>query len=148
MRVYATAADYYDFIGDDQPTVPDPDNPGQTRPLTEKDLNARLRRASAQVESYIRTSRYQTDDDGYPTDATVADALRDATCAQANFWSETDDITGGGAIAGPVKIGSVSLGGTAVGGASSRTVADTRRSDEAITILRTAGLITSSTAHT
>lgn len=148
MRVYATAADFYDFVGTDQPTVPDPDNPGEMIPLTEKDLNAKLRRASGQVESYVRTARYQTDEDGYPTDAAVSEALRDATCAQADYWTATDDVTGGDAIAGPVKIGSVQLGGTATGGASSRSAADTRRSDEAIQILRNAGLILSAVNHT
>ncbi|WP_336633588.1 MULTISPECIES: hypothetical protein [unclassified Microbacterium] len=148
MRVYATAADYYAFIGTTQPTIPDPGNPGHTIPLPEEDMNARLRRASGQVESYVRTARYATDPDGYPTDPAIADALRDATCAQADYWAETDDPTGGGAVAGPVKIGSVSLGGTAVGGASSRSAADTRRADEAVIILRNAGLIASATKHT
>lgn len=135
MRVYATLADYYDFIGGDLPDEPD------------TALEALLRRASSQVESHIRLARYTVDEDGYPTDLIITDALRDATCAYVEYWQETDDVTGAGAIEGPVKIGSVSLGGTAVGGASSRTVADTRRSDEAVTILRNAGLITGIIAH-
>jgi hypothetical protein len=137
QRVYATRFDYYEFIGE----TPDP------MPVVEKDLDASLRRASSQVESHVRTAVYATDDDGYPTDVTVSDALRDATCAYVAYWDETGDVTGAGAIAGPMKIGSVSLGGTATGGASSRTPADTRRSDEAITILRNAGLISSVAAH-
>lgn len=132
QRVYATESDYLEFTEDD--TAPDK-------------IDSLLRRASAQVESHIRTAMYATDDDGYPTDAAVADALRDATCAYVVYWQETDDVTGAGAIAGPVKIGSVSLGGTSTGGASSRTPADTRRSDEAITILRNAGLIGAAVAH-
>lgn len=136
MPVYATQSDYYDFLG-----VTDPGG-------NDLELTARLRRASSQIASYTRTARYEVNAEGAPTDEKVVEALRDATCAQAAYWDTTDDITGGEAVAGPVKIGSVSLGGTAVGGASSRTAADTRRSDEAIIILRNAGLITTATAHT
>jgi len=131
QRVYATSSDYVTYTGDEPPAK----------------IDALLRRASAQVESHIRLAVYDVDDEGYPTDVDVADALRDATCAYAAYWNDTGDITGAEAVAGPVKIGSVQLGGTATGGASSRNVADTRRSDEAITILRNAGLITSATAH-
>lgn len=134
QRAYATDADYLAFTGDSMEDLPD-------------GMNARLRRASAQVDSHIRAARYDVDDDGNPTDTAIAEALRDATCAYVAYWADTDDITGGEAIAGPVKIGSVSLGGTSTGGASSRTPADTRRSDEAITILRNAGLIGSAVAH-
>ena len=132
QRVYATESDYLEFIG----SAGAPDR-----------VNSLLRRASSEVDGLIRTAVYATDEDGYPTDARVGDALRDATCAFVAYWDETDDPTGAGAIAGPVKIGSVSLGGTSTGGASSRTPADTRRSDEALTILRNAGLITTATAH-
>lgn len=132
QRVYATESDYLEFTEDD--IAPDR-------------IDSLLRRASAQVESHIRTAVYDTDEDGYPTDPDVSDALRDATCAYVAYWNETDDVTGAEAVAGPVKIGSVSLGGTATGGASTRTPADTRRSDEALTILRNAGLIGSAIAH-
>jgi len=131
--VYATESDYLEFTEDD--VAPDR-------------IDSLLRRASAQVESHIRTAVYITDEDGYPADAAISDALRDATCAYVAYWDETDDVTGAQAIAGPVKIGSVSLGGTSTGGASSRTAGDTRRADEAVTILRNAGLITAVTAHT
>lgn len=141
MRVYATAAQYFDFVGEDDP------NEGVEPPTVDKQLAARLRRASTQVESHLRAARYDVDEDGYPTDPAIAEALRDATCAYAAYWDETDDITGAGAMEGPVRILSVSLGGTATGGASSRTVADTRRADEAVTILRNAGLISAITAH-
>lgn len=133
QRVYARPAEYAKFAG--------------TEDFDEDAMKALLRRASSQVESHIRAARYATDDDGYPTDPDVSDALRDATCAYAAYWDETGDPTGADAMAGPVKILSVSLGGTATGGASSRTVADVRRSDEAITILRNAGLISSAVGH-
>lgn len=133
QRVYATESDYLEFAEDD--IAPDK-------------IDSLLRRASGQVDSHIRLAVYATDEDGYPTDQAVADALRDATCAYVAYWDETDDVTGAEAIAGPVKIGSVSLGGTSTGGASSRTAGDTRRSDEAIIILRNAGLIPAAVAHT
>lgn len=133
QRVYATESDYLEFSEDE--VAPDK-------------IDSLLRRASAQVESHIRTAVYDVDEDGYPTDPDVADALRDATCAYVAYWDETDDVTGADAIAGPVKIGSVSLGGTSTGGASSRTPGDTRRSDEAITILQNAGLMPAAVAHT
>lgn len=133
QRVYATESDYLEFSEDE--VAPDK-------------IDSLLRRASAEVESHIRTAVYVTDEDGYPTDPDIADALRDATCAYVAYWDETDDITGAEAIAGPVKIGSVSLGGTSTGGASSRTPADTRIAHEALTILRNAGLIGTAVAHT
>jgi len=145
-RVYATAAEYYDFIGEDQPTTT-PEGGGDPVPVVEKELDALLRRASRQVDSHIRAAVYATDDNGLPTDTAVEAALRDATCAYVAYWQETGDPTGADAMQGPVKSLSGSLGGTATGGASSRTPADVRRSDEAVQILRNAGLISAVVAH-
>jgi hypothetical protein len=133
QRVYAKPSEYAKFIGSDD--------------FDDDAIKALLRRASAQVEAHVRTAHYLTDDDGYPTDAVVSDALRDATCAYAAYWDETGDPTGADAVAGPTRILSVSLGGTATGGASSRTAADARRSEEALTILRNAGLIGAGILH-
>lgn len=140
QSVYATASDYYDFLGDDDPNE-DADGDPIPSPVADRKLDALLRRAANQVDSHIRGAVYETDEDGYPTEQHIADALRDATCAYAAYWDDTDDISGGAAIAGPVKIGSVAIGGTATGGASSRSATDTRISDEAIIILRNAGLL-------
>lgn len=130
-RVYATRQEYITYAGDPAPT----------------NIDSLLRRASHQVESHIRAAVYATDEDGLPTDPAVKEALRDATCAYVAYWEETGDPTGADAMQGPVKILSVQLGGTATGGASSRTPADVRRSDEAVQILRNAGLISAITAH-
>lgn len=140
MRTYATAADYYVFTGGEQP-VDENDEP-----VTDRELNALLRRASTQVESYVRLARYETDDDGYPVDPGVSEAMTEATCAQVTWWDETGDVTGADAISGVTKILSVSLGSTAAGG--QRSPAEARASAEAITILRNAGLITAFVAHT
>ncbi len=129
--VYATAADYRTFQGDDA--------------SDEKDakLDAKLRRASQTIAGLILFARYAVDEDGYPTDPGIADTLRDATCAQAAWWEDTDDITGAESQSGPTRIGSVSIGGKGVsGGATAGTsAADSRYAPEAISILRTGGLV-------
>lgn len=43
-------------------------------------------RASRRIIKAVRQP-FDTDDDGQATDATVAEALRDAVCAQVEFWS-------------------------------------------------------------
>jgi len=143
--VYATASEFYDFIGEDQPT--EAGAGGEQVPVEEKSLNARLRRASQSIDSLILTAVYDVDEDGYPTDLDVADALRDATCAQVAFWQETDDVTGAEAQAGVVKIGSVQLGQSQTAAAASKTPEETRRAPEALSILRTAGLLSAITEY-
>jgi hypothetical protein len=133
QRVYAKPSDYEKFVGTDD--------------YDETEIKSLLRRASNEVDGHIRGAVYDTDDAGMPTATAVSEAVRDATCAYVAYWQETGDPTGGDAIAGPVKILSVTLGGTATGGASSRTPADARRSDEALTILRNAGLISTVTGY-
>lgn len=130
QRVYATASDYNDYA--DEPSDLDDDQ-----------LDKRLRRASVVVDGLTRLARYDVDDDGMPLDADIAAAFSDATCAQVEYWETTDDPTGAESQAGPVRIGSVSLGGSGVGGgaASRTTAADTRVSPETIEILRNAGLL-------
>ena len=140
MRTYATATDLLDFMGGEAPTGPDGSD------LSESQTNALLRRASAQVESYVRLARYAVDEDGYPTDPDVSQALTDATCAQAAWWDETGDVTGADATAGPTMSLSVSLGGNGTA-ANQRTSAEARVSAEAVTILRNAGLITARIDH-
>ncbi|GAB2519473.1 hypothetical protein [Paramicrobacterium agarici] len=139
QRTYATPSDYFDFLDGEIPDpVPD-----------EQQLKAKLRRASIVIDGRLRLAVYDTDEDGYPTDADVSEALKDATCAQADWFTETDDITGADSQAGVVKIGSVSLGGSgATGGASNaRSAGASRISPEAVEILRNAGLLRSAVAH-
>lgn len=62
------------------------------------DVDRLLERASELLDDYLRTAVFDVDDDtGLPTDADVIAALRDATCAQVEFWlagDEEDDILG------------------------------------------------------
>ncbi|TQL46675.1 hypothetical protein FB562_2199 [Homoserinimonas aerilata] len=148
QRVYATAADYYDFIGDDQPTTT-PEGGGDPVPLTEKDLNARLRRASTVVDGIVRFSVYDVDDDNMPTDPDISDAFTEATCAQAAWFDDTDDLTGAESQTGPTRIGSVSFGGSGASGGATNTksAATSRIAPEAVQILTNAGLITSTVQH-
>jgi hypothetical protein len=69
-----------------------------------------LRRASEVIDSFV-TAWFAVDDTtGIPTDETTADAVRDACCAQVEFWlevGEEHDVTG---LAGrQVSIGQLSL---------------------------------------
>ncbi|MEN6426106.1 MAG: hypothetical protein ABFE13_12125 [Phycisphaerales bacterium] len=61
------------------------------------DLTRELLRASELIDDFIRTACYEVDDEGDPTDADDIAALRDATCAQVEFWlagDEEDDVLG------------------------------------------------------
>ncbi|MFD4111617.1 hypothetical protein ACFWWU_36500 [Streptomyces sp. NPDC058650] len=135
--VYATTAEYDDFA--EEPFEGD-----------DVKLGKRLRSASIEVEKLTRRAVYETDEDGYPTDADVADAMSDATCAIVEYWDETDDPTGAEANAGAVKIGSVSLGTTS-SAQSSESPHDRllkRIGTRGVDILTNAGLIPSAAAHT
>lgn len=148
QRVYATAAEFYNFIGDDQPTTPAVPPATEPTPVTDKELNARLRRASGVIDGITRLSRYLTDEDGYPTDAGITEAFTNATCAQVAYWLETDDPTGAISQEGSFSIGSVSIG--AVGRSAGNGAPDeqgARIAPEAIEILQTVGLIGAITAH-
>lgn len=73
------------------------------------DTERLLLRASELIDDYIRTAIYDVDTDGEPTDADDIAALRDATCAQVEFWrdsDEEDDILGPvqGLILGPMQV--------------------------------------------
>lgn len=71
-----------------------------------------LRTASRLVDVLLRCVAYPTDTDGYPTDANVAEALSDATCAIVAETYETGQLAPGATQQWQqVSIGSVSLGG-------------------------------------
>lgn len=129
QRVYATTSDYDEYA--DEPFD------GTTEQLAK-----RLRRASSDIDGLTRLAVYVVDEDGMPVEKDIADAFTEATCAQVEFWETTGDPTGAESAMGPVRIGSVSLGGSGVGGgAQSKTsAADTRISPEAVRILANAGL--------
>jgi hypothetical protein len=136
QRVYATSADYAEhaeepFDGDDVK------------------LGKRLRSCSIEVEKLVRLSLYDTDEDGYPTDADVSDAFTEATVAIAEYFELTGDPTGAEGQQGAIKIGSVSLGTTSSnqGTASQREKLIARIGEKAVTILGNAGLLNAAVFH-
>lgn len=137
-RTYATPQDYTKYAEEDWDGDPEV-------------LNKRLRSASIEVEKLTRLSVYDTDDDGYPTDPDITEAFAEATCAIAEYWSPagTDDPLGVDAIAGAVKIGSVSIGTTS-SNQDNLTPAERlqrRIGERAIDVLANAGLLSSTVAH-
>jgi len=136
QRVYATSIDYAALA----------EEPADVELAV---LNKRLRAASSEVDGLTRLSRYDVDGDSFPTDATISDAFKEATCAIVEFWEDTDDPRGAEARAGAVKIGSVSLGTTNSNQASDspRDKLVGRIGDAAVTILTNAGLISATVYH-
>lgn len=124
VRIYATVDDFTDFLDPD----PVPANASRM-----------LREASREVEDMTLTAFYETDTNGYPTDAEVIEAFRDATCAQAEFARASGDSNSVGANQyHSVSIGSVQLTrGYDPGGS----VTPARWSRKAWQILKRAGLV-------
>jgi hypothetical protein len=123
---YATLGDLASYLGEDPPD-------GAAKLLV---------RASRRVDSALIGAVYDVDDDDLPTDADVAAALRDAVCAQVEWWDEVGDTTGTGAGGAwsDVTIGKVKL--TAGTSASAGTPPGRMRiAPSAIEILQTAGLM-------
>ena len=112
-----------------------------------------LRSASLLVDRALIGAIYTTDDDGVATDATVLQALQDATCAQAATWAALGiDPTGGAAGATAGQVVRKSIGSATVEydrGSTGRSTAGDARADAAVTltdeaaqILANAGLLT------
>lgn len=81
MAAHATTSDLVAWL----PAGSFPDDPDRV-----------LDRASELVDQLVRAA-YDTDDSGAATDATVAAALRDATCAVVESWlevGEANDVDG------------------------------------------------------
>ncbi|MFE6487977.1 hypothetical protein ACFVGN_34285 [Streptomyces sp. NPDC057757] len=93
-RNYATSADYQAYTGKTPPA----------------DIDARLSRASRFLGSAVfRLCWYEVDEDGYPSNAIVAEAFAAAVCAQVEWWDETGDESGAAGRFGTVKLGSLAL---------------------------------------
>ena len=109
-RVYANPAELAAYTGQAAPA----------------DADVLLARASRMLEAEVlRYCRYDVDAaTGMPTHELVLAALRDAVCAQVQWWGELGDSTGAiGAGWGSVSIGSVSLSGAASKGGGSMAAA-------------------------
>lgn len=100
------------------------------------DVDGEIRRASYRVRAELRTARFETDQDGNPTDANVSAAIMDATKAQLAFWAETGDASGAAAQNGGGSILSVSLPGGA-GTTDVNRKQDAREAPAVTEILRT-----------
>lgn len=87
MLVYATTADLTAW-----PIEPLPTNADRL-----------IRAASNLVREATMTDVYATDADGLPTDTAIADAMRDAVCAQVENWV----ALGVDPVAGPAGTGGV-----------------------------------------
>jgi hypothetical protein len=136
QRIYATKDDYSKhaeepFEGDDE------------------QLLKRLRSCSIEVEKLVRLALYDTDSDGYPTDADVSEAFTEATVAIAEYFEITGDASGAEAQQGAIKIGSVSLGTTSSnqGTTSQRDRLISRIGEKAVNILGNAGLLSATVYH-
>ena len=127
MTPYATTADLAAFTGQAAPA----------------DADRQLLRASELIAETTRLAVYAVDTDGLATDSTVLEALRDATCAQVEYWTtgdEEDDILG------PLQ--GVSVGGMQLQyGAGDNRATPTYLAPRASRILRSAGLATTA-VHT
>lgn len=96
---YATTADLETYTG--QPTTLTPEQAGRYLAL-----------ASALVRRATRAAAYDTDATGAPTDPDVADAFRDAVCAQVAYWEghDVDPTMGRAGVKGPVISSSILSG--------------------------------------
>lgn len=79
-----------------------------------------LTSASAVIRRATLTAVYDADTTGMPTDTTIRDTFRRATCAQALWWLLTGDEQGLVSLYETVSIGSVNLSrrGSGHGGGS------------------------------
>lgn len=122
-RVYATTGDYATWLQAAPPAG----------------ARGALARASKAVDQMLVCAIYDVDDDGLPTDADVAAAMRDATCAQAEFAGATGDpLTVGATQFHSMTIGSISLGR---GYNAAGSAAPGRYSTQAWELLQQAGLV-------
>lgn len=111
---YATTAELAAWLGTDPPA----------------DAERQLRRASELLDATVYGAYSVDSVTGLPADPDAAAVLRDAACAQVEFWvevGEAHDFDGGAG-------GQISIGGLAMRRPS-------RLADRALDLLRTAGLM-------
>ena len=109
--------------------------------LPEREALSLLHRATPLIEGLTTTARYAVDEEGLPTDLDVAEAFRDAVCAQACWFDETGDPSGASARYNSLSLGSFSASGGGTGSGTNTTAATSRIAPEAVQILQTAGLL-------
>lgn len=75
MLIFATHDDVVKWIDD---------------PLTDRNIDGLLRRASSMVQRAVRSARFAVTPAGMPEDPDIEDALRDAVSEQVAVWLESD----------------------------------------------------------
>lgn len=125
MLVFATSADVEKWTG--MPAVEGADR--------------LIKKASGMVQQAVRRARFDVEPSGLPADPDVADALRDAVCAQVEYWDGAE-VTKADTTA---RISNTGLDGASMGfdtATAAATAAHTADSlcDEAWTILDNEGL--------
>ena len=128
-RIFATPAQWATYRGDDAPPA---------------DADRILRSASIEVARLVMNAHFDLDNSTppMPSDPEIVQALQDATCAQADYFLETGDLTGASGQFQTLALGSFSVSRNTPGGAQGTTGVDgSRTAAEAISILQQAGLI-------
>ena len=106
-----------------------------------------LRSASSLIRSETKRARYATDADGYPTDTTLRTAFREATMAQAAYWSASQIDPALGAAGVKPLAASKSIGGASIAYSVYAATAEARANSagalgpDAFYILEDAGLL-------
>lgn len=73
-----------------------------------------IARASRLARQATITARYDVDDNGAPTDETIAAAFRDAVCSQVETWTALDIDPAKGAADGGKAVAAKSFGGASI----------------------------------
>lgn len=126
-RVYATSSDLAAYLG-----------------YTPSNADQLLGRASLVIDGLLIGAWYDTDTDDLPTEPEVAEALEDATVAQAAAWAEGHGSVYGGGGYDQVQIGSVQLARFKGGGSANTAVTQVdgvQVAPAAVTALRVTGLL-------
>lgn len=95
IRVYATADDYQQYVGDGGIVPPR--------------IDYELQLASAVIDFAMTGAIYDTDDNNMPTDDQVSSMMCLATCQQTEFQADYDDDTGAKSQYDSVSISGVSM---------------------------------------
>lgn len=134
MLLYATGEDLTNWLGED--------------PDTDANIDSMLRKASSLVGRACRNDLYDVDTAGKPRDTDLVEAMRDAVCAQVEYWVLAGvNPTAGASGVGRVKVETTVDGATVkydttgvVAAAQSAVSSIDDLTSDAIAILRNAGL--------
>ncbi|MET9051752.1 hypothetical protein ABZW50_11440 [Streptomyces bacillaris] len=122
---YATEAEFADFLTPDSP-------PAQARRLLET--------ASDLIDELLVGAVYAVDGQGSPSDPAIADSFAKAVIYQAQYMAATGDETGANANVSSMSQGGLSVT-RSVGSGSKGAVRTPRYSENAVGVLRTAGVL-------